>query len=224
MHNKGGLLGLLAIILLLPSVGMPQEAVHWEASLENAQRLAGQTNRLVLIQFWAPWCVVCKRMEADVFSQPSVAAGMAVNYVAVKINADHFPATAQQYGVTALPTTAITTPQGQLLDTIRGRVETADFVAQLNQIAAAAKQRGGEVYAQVPASVPATPPPAAGSPPAAGTRPADLSPARPGGPSRADHPASVRCAGTSNAANADLQRNVNAGAPCFPPTRRRRPA
>ena len=113
---------------------MAQEAVHWEATLDSAQRLAGQTNRLVLIQFWAPWCAVCKRMEADVFSQPSVAADMAANYVAVKINADHFPATAQQYGVTALPTTVITTPQGQLLDTIVGRVETADYVARLNQL------------------------------------------------------------------------------------------
>ena len=97
-----------------------------------------------------------------------MAADLAANYVAVKINADHFPATAQQYGVTALPTTVITTPQGQLLDTMRGRVEAADYVARLNQVAAAAKQRGGAVYAQVPAG---TAPPAAATPTAAQTPP-----------------------------------------------------
>jgi len=178
MHNKGGLLAILAIILTLPSAARAQDAIHWEATLESAQRLAGQTNRLVLIEFWAPWCVVCKRMEAEVYSQPSVAAGIALNYVPVKINADYFPATAQQYGVTALPTTVVTSPQGQLLDTIVGRAETADYVARLNQIAAAAKPRSAPVYAQVPASAPATPPPAAANPAAlAASRPAD--PARP---------------------------------------------
>ena len=113
-------------------------------------------------------------MEAEVYSQPSVAAGIALNYVPVKINADYFPATAKQYGVTALPTTVVTSPQGQLLDTIVGRAETADYVARLNQIAAAAKPHSAPVYAQVPASAPATPPPAAVNPPVAAWRPVVL--------------------------------------------------
>ena len=154
---------------------------------------------------------------------------MAANYVAVKINADHFPATAQQYGVTALPTTVITTPQGQLLDTIVGRVETADYVARLNQIAAAAKQRGGAVYAQVPAAVPATPPPAAGGQPAVGNpvgvavnRPADLSRPSPAAPSRADHPASGRRAGASQPRKRRPTTQRRRRPPCFRSTRRRR--
>ena len=43
----------------------------------SARRLAGQTNRLVLIHFWASWCDHCKWMEAEVFTQPSVAAALA---------------------------------------------------------------------------------------------------------------------------------------------------
>jgi protein disulfide-isomerase len=135
-----------------------QQPIHWEATLDNAQRLAGQTNRLVLIQFWAPWCNVCRRMEAEVFSQPTVAADIAVNYVPVKINADNFPATAQRYNINALPTTVIITPQGQLLDSMRGRIEPAEFSVRLNRIAANAKQQGATPYAQIPANTaPATP-------------------------------------------------------------------
>jgi thiol-disulfide isomerase/thioredoxin/YHS domain-containing protein len=161
MHKKISLIGLVATVLLLPSAGMAQQPVRWEATLDSAQRLAGQTNRLVLIHFWAPWCGVCKSMEADVLTQPSVGAELAADYVAVKINADYFPSTAKQYGVSALPTTVITTPQGQLLDTMRGRVEAAEYVARLSGVAAAAKQRGGAIYAQVP---PRTAPPAAVTP------------------------------------------------------------
>ncbi len=150
MQKKTSLLAFLAAVCILPTVGMAQQPLRWETSLENAQRLAGQTNRLVLIQFWAPWCGVCKRMEAEVLPQPSVVAQLAANYVPVKVNADHFPALARQYNVNALPTTIITTPQGQLLDSMRGRVEAAEFVARLDRIAAATKQRGAAVYAQMP--------------------------------------------------------------------------
>jgi protein disulfide-isomerase len=114
----------------------------------------------VLIHFWAPWCGICKQMEAEVLSQPAVIAELTADYVPVKINADHFPATAQQYGVTALPTTVIITPQGQALDVMRGRIETAQYVTRLNQVATDVKRRSAGVYAQVPPST-ASPAPSA---------------------------------------------------------------
>ena len=149
MSKKTGLVCLLAVILLPPSVGMSQQPIRWETTLESAQRLAGQTNRLVLIHFWAPWCVVCKRMEADVLSQPPVVAELSADYVPVKINADQLPATAERYGVTALPTTAIVSPEGQLLDSMRGWVDADQYVARLNRVAADVRQRKAAL-AQLP--------------------------------------------------------------------------
>jgi thiol-disulfide isomerase/thioredoxin/YHS domain-containing protein len=188
MQKKISLIWLVAAVILLPSAGMAQQPTRWEATLDSAQRLAGQTNRLVLIHFWAPWCGVCKGMEAEVLTQPSVGAELAADYVAVKINADYFPSTAIQYGVSVLPTTVITTPQGQLLDTIRGRVEAAEYVARLSRVAATAKQRGGAIYAQVP---PNTAPPAPATPvstqsPAVAAQPSAMAgtpPSSVGGPS-----------------------------------------
>ena len=164
MRKSRCLIGALTTIFLLESAAVAQPPIRWEPTLDSAQRLAGQTNRLVLIQFWAPWCGVCRRMETQVFSQPTVANDIVVNYVPVKINADNFPMTAQQYGVTALPTTVVTTPQGQPLDSIRGRMETAEFMARLNRIATAEKQRGRTLYAQIPTN--AAPPTTAGPNPA----------------------------------------------------------
>jgi protein disulfide-isomerase len=152
MHKKNILLCSLALSILTPLGGYAQPPVRWEVTLENAQRVAAQTNRLVLIHFWAPWCGICRQMEAEVLSQPAVIAELTADYVPVKINADHFPATAQQYGVTTLPTTVIITPQGQALDVMRGRIETAQYVTRLNQVATDVKRRAAGVYAQVPPS------------------------------------------------------------------------
>ena len=164
MSKIACLLCVAAAILLPPSAGMSQQAVRWEPTLENAERVAGQTNRLVLIHFCAPWCGVCKRMEAEILSQPGVAAAVNANYVAVKINADYFPATARQYGVTALPTTVIVSPQGEMLATKTGYVGADEYVGRLNQVAVDVKHRKeAAALAQIPtgnASPRATQPPA----------------------------------------------------------------
>jgi protein disulfide-isomerase len=187
MNKKTALAVFFAALLLLPLGGLSQEAIHWEGTLDSALRVAGKTDRLVLIHFWAPWCTYCKRLEAEVLANADVTAELAANYVTVKINADFFPATAKQYGVTALPTTVIVSPQGQLIDSIRGYVKPSDYVARLHSVALRAKPSGA-LYAQIPAGAappPANPPgppersPAAG--PAPGQSPAEQ-PAIAGGP------------------------------------------
>jgi thiol-disulfide isomerase/thioredoxin/YHS domain-containing protein len=148
--------GLFLGALLFPVLAFAQQPFPWESTLENAQRIAAQSNRLVLIHFWADWCGVCTKMETEVFNQPGVAAAVQANYVPVKINVEQIPSVATKYGVTGLPTDVIITPQGQVVDVRRGRLEATQFVARLNQIAAARQQSSGQI-AQVPANIPARP-------------------------------------------------------------------
>jgi thiol-disulfide isomerase/thioredoxin/YHS domain-containing protein len=143
-------LGLFLGTLLWPVLSLAQQPLPWESTLENAQRAAAQSNRLVLIHFWAPWCGKCKKMESEVFNQPGFAASLLVNYVPVKINADQMPATATRYGITALPTDIIITPQGQIVDMMRGQIEATQYLARLNQIASIRRQKANEM-AQAPA-------------------------------------------------------------------------
>lgn len=157
MRNMHSLFWIGVGMLLLPAGAAAQQPLRWQPTLDSAKRLAGQTDRLVLIHFWADWCRSCQTADRGLFSQPAVAAAVEANYVPVKINADYFPATCNQYGVTTLPSDVIVTPQGQQIDRVEGLVPPADYVARLSRVAAAMKRRSMQTYAQAPVG----PPPAA---------------------------------------------------------------
>lgn len=120
-----------------PSPASPQAPPQsmWQPTLDAARQLAARTDRLVLVYFYADWCQACRVMEEELAAAPNAMAELQQHYVAVKVNADFFPATAKQYGVTGLPTTVIITPQGQAIDGIRGRLELRQYVARLSQVA-----------------------------------------------------------------------------------------
>ena len=149
MRNIHRLLWAAIGILLLPVGAAAQQPMHWQPTLESAKRLAGQTDRLVLIHFWAESCRGCQIMDREVFSQSSVARAVESDYVPVKVNTDYFPTTCKQYGVTALPTDIVITPQGYQIAKLRGPLTASEYVARLNQVAAATRQRA-ETYAQIP--------------------------------------------------------------------------
>jgi thioredoxin-related protein/YHS domain-containing protein len=161
MRAKNRLLWALIGSLLLPSGVFAQQSQVWQPSLEAARRAAGQTNRLVLVFFCADWCQPCREMERDVFGQPNAVADLQANYVLAKVNVNHFPATAKEYGITGVPTTVVITPQGQAVATVPNRMAATQYVAKLSQVAAGAKQSAVAAVAQTaPPAMPQVPPPA----------------------------------------------------------------
>lgn len=161
-------------VLLLNSVALGQDSLRWQPTLEGAKRLAAQTDRLVLIHFWADWCQPCRVMDRDVYPQQEVISAMQTHFVPVRINADYFPATSKQYGVTALPVDVILTPGGQVVEKIQGVTLAPQYAARLQQVALAAKQGRRGPYVQGP--------PGPSSSPSSSTRP-NLPPAVASAPS-----------------------------------------
>ena len=144
---------LAAALLSFPSAAVAQQSLHWELSIENAKRVASQSNKLVLIEFSAPWCGQCRVMENEVFSQPGVAGAIEANYVPVRINVDYAAETAKQYRITGLPTTVIIapTPQGEVMDSIQGRLDSVPYLTRLNRVAVEVRRRAVPV-AQITAT------------------------------------------------------------------------
>jgi YHS domain-containing protein/thiol-disulfide isomerase/thioredoxin len=127
------------------------EAAAWQPDIESARRLAGQTNRLVLIHFWSTSCGPCMRMEHEVFSKPEVMKAILVNYVPVKLDANAFPITAQQYGITSIPTDIVTTPAGIIVQKRTGGIGAKQYVDTMTMIANTARPGASAVAHTNPA-------------------------------------------------------------------------
>jgi len=147
------LAALLATGLLFACPLWAQASSFWQPTLDSARRLAAHTQRPLLLYFHADWCGACSQLEREVLSRPEIADQIRAAFVPVRINVDHFPATARQYGVTALPTTVVLSPNGALLGSVTGVTEPSVFAARLQQVAAAYNRRLAKLRQQGPSTV-----------------------------------------------------------------------
>ena len=70
-------------------------------TVENYEQMVVQSDRPVLVDFWAPWCVYCRRL-GPAFDQ--LAAEQAEVLRAVKVNIDEEPGLASREQVDTSPT------------------------------------------------------------------------------------------------------------------------
>ena len=156
------------LFFLISGTTIAHQPLHWDATIDSAKLAAGQSTRLVLVLFSAPWCTACHHLENDLRNQPGAVAALEANFVPVKVNFDYYPNTAKQYGVTRLPTTVILAPsaRGEVLAVIPEYLPVDQYLTALNKVAADAKQRGAAALAQIQAG------PQGGAPVAMGRSPA----------------------------------------------------
>jgi thioredoxin 1 len=60
-----------------------------------------QSDKPVLVDFWAAWCAPCRMLEPTV---TAVAEKYGVNARVVKVNVDDNPSISQRYGIKGIPT------------------------------------------------------------------------------------------------------------------------
>lgn len=61
--------------------------INW-VTIEEAQELTAQNPKKIFVDIYTDWCGWCKRMDANTFSHPQIAAYINENFYAVKLNAE----------------------------------------------------------------------------------------------------------------------------------------
>ena len=85
-----------------------------------------KTDRLALVDFWAPWCGPCRAL-APVLEEIAEAYNGRANVI--KVNVDESPKTASNYGVQSIPT-LLFIREGKVRETLVG-LTTKDKLAAL---------------------------------------------------------------------------------------------
>lgn len=90
------------------------EPIH--VSQETFAQDVLKAERPVVVDFWAPWCGPCRLIGPHL---DRLAGEYGDRITVAKVNADHNPALAQEYGIRGIPTLLVF-HQGQLIDQVIG--------------------------------------------------------------------------------------------------------
>ena len=119
--------------------------IKWHG-IEEGVTLARQENKKILVDVYTDWCVWCKKMDKEVYSDSAVGRTLATNFIGVKLNAESqkgvtFNGTpmseadlAGSMGVTGYPTILFLDPASKPITKISGYMEPKEFTSVLRFI------------------------------------------------------------------------------------------
>lgn len=141
-------LALVAGIALNSQRGSAESSssLSWNA-FDDGLALAKQQNKKVLVDVYTDWCGWCKKMDSDVYTDPTVIKTLSAKFVLVKLNAEasskhvqfqgkRFTEAefAQAVGVSGYPSTLFFDSGGKPITLLPGFVPAPKFVPILNYI------------------------------------------------------------------------------------------
>ena len=124
--------------LTLPSsFAFADTGVAWTKQVDKGLQAAKDEHKYVLADVYTDWCVWCKRLDQQTFSNDGVSAFLGDKFVCIKVNAeDHGEGTklAQKYKVDGFPCALVFDQQGKFIGKIVGFLPPEEYQAKVTQI------------------------------------------------------------------------------------------
>src|SRR5258706_11888321 len=119
-------------------------AVNWGQDYDAALVTAKKDKKLVMVDLYTDWCGWCKKLDKDTYSDKDVAAKLAKDFIAVKVNPEKSQRDAKlsrDFGTTGYPHIVFVDADGKKVSEIGGYLPAAQFLEQLNKISEKATKK-----------------------------------------------------------------------------------
>lgn len=88
--------------------------IAWISDFKHAQTLAHQSNKLILLDFWAVWCGPCKTMDDKLWYSDEMK-NLSSKVIPVKVDVDRAVTLARNYNASSIPMVLIVDASGAVI-------------------------------------------------------------------------------------------------------------
>jgi thiol-disulfide isomerase/thioredoxin len=103
-----------------------------DLSFDAASQKAGQTGKIVLVDFYTTWCGPCKMLDKNTWTDAGVINLLQQKAVALRLDAEIETNLATRYKINAYPSVLLIKPDGTELDRLVGYRDPKTFMADFN--------------------------------------------------------------------------------------------
>ncbi|MEJ2366018.1 MAG: thioredoxin family protein [Deltaproteobacteria bacterium] len=143
------LLLLASLAIVTPSCARDETATEQATPLERQEKdlptkwlafddglaKARTENKPIFVEFYAEWCVFCKKFQKETIKNQQVASMLAENFVYVRLNAENSNVElAQAFGINAYPSLVFLDSKGKPITMLSGFIPPHQFMPVLAYI------------------------------------------------------------------------------------------
>ena len=124
----------LGLLFVLPINASADGDIFADLTLEAALAKAGETDKMVVIDFFATWCAPCKMMDKETWPHEDVVAWVEKHAILIKVDVDKEEALAKEFNVTMMPTIVFLKADKSEISRMVGGYPATEFVSFGNKV------------------------------------------------------------------------------------------
>ncbi len=121
-------------ILTIPASLSAAEESFWKTDYQVALKQAKAENKLILLHFYADWCMPCKRMERETLGSYELSKQYGDKIIAVKVNGEHHPELMQKFGVQSYPTDVFVNTEEHVESQSAGFSSVKEYLSLISRV------------------------------------------------------------------------------------------